>query len=88
MMTGTKIYNCPVVTFDSEPIVHTINAFSDSSVPIYCNMPTTAEIAEPSIMPRIRITLILLILRESAITIRSITAEPIHAIPVTPISYN
>ena len=66
-------------------MVHTIKDFNDSSVPIYCNMPTTAEIAEPSIMPRMSITLMLFILRESAMTIKSIAAEPMSATPVTPI---
>ena len=47
-------------------------------------MPTTADIADDSIIPTISITLIFRILRDKDITRSSITADPIHAIPVIP----
>ena len=81
---GTRTYSCSIVTVATEPMVQTTNDLSDSSVPIYWRMPTTAEIAEDSIIPTISITLIFRILRDNNITRSSISAEPIHAIPVMP----
>jgi hypothetical protein len=73
-----------MVTVETEPMVHTTKAFNDSSLPIYCNIPTTADIAEDSIIPIISMVFMLRILRDKEIISRSINAEPIHAMPVTP----
>ncbi len=70
----------------SEPIVHTTKAFNDSSVPTYCSMPTTALMAEPSIIPTMSITFIFFMRRDSAMTSSSIAAEPVHAMPVMPMA--
>ena len=82
--TGISTHSSSMVTVDTEPIVHTTKALSDSSVPIYCSMPTSAEMADESIIPMISIVLILRTLRDRDITKSSIAAEPIHAIPVIP----
>jgi hypothetical protein len=82
--TGTITHNCSTVTVATEPIVHTTKDFRASSLPIYCNIPTTADIAEESIIPTMSMVFILRILRDRDITSRSISAEPNHATPVTP----
>ena len=65
-------------------MVQITKAFSDSSRLRYWRICTTALMPEENIMPRIRITMMSLILDATAPTISSTAAAPIHAAPAMP----
>ncbi len=66
------------------PHGQTTNDFRAASFERYCRISTTELTPELNIMPRIRITMMSLMRRLTAMTTASTSADPIHAAPAMP----
>ena len=82
--TGSSSASWLPVTSPSDPMVQMTNDLSAASLDRYWRISTTELMPEPSIMPRMRMTMMSLMRRLTAITMASTSAEPSHAAPATP----
>ena len=74
-----KIPTCVLLILPKLPSVQITNDFSSVSLPKYCRILTTDEIAAPIIIPRIRIVIISRTFEETRRTSNNIAAAPIQA---------
>ena len=65
-------------------MVQMTNDLRAASLDRYCRISTTEPMPEPSIMPRIRMTMMSLMRRLTAMTMPSTRAAPSHAAPAMP----
>ena len=82
--TGSIRARLPPVTSPSDPIVQMTNDLSAASLDRYWSISTMELMPEPNIMPRMRMTMMSLMRRLTAITTSSTSAAPSHAAPAMP----